>query len=83
MSAADFFEWLTVLVMIPIAAIAFLFLLGSTLYVYFDTQVRSKNRAFSAALAIAVALACWPISFLAYLACTAIFDRRSPGYSTS
>jgi len=83
MSAADFFEWLTVLIVAPIATAAVLFWLGTMLFVYFDAKTRSKNRAFSAILAVVMTLSYWPISFLAYLACTAIFDRSSPGYSTS
>ncbi len=83
MSAADFFEWLTVLVMAPIATATVLFWLGTTLFVYFDAKARSRNRTFSALLAVAIGLSYWPIGFLAYLACTASFDRRFLGHSTN
>jgi hypothetical protein len=81
MFTADFFEWLTVLVMALIATAAVVFWLATMLYLYFDAKARSKNRAFSALLTVAVGLSNWPISFLAYLACTAILDRRSLGQS--
>lgn len=76
MSMSDFFEWVTVLVMAPIGTLAFFFLAVTVLYVYIDAEKRSRSRVFAALLALAVALSYWPISFLAYIGCTAVLDRR-------
>ncbi|MBC7815422.1 MAG: hypothetical protein IAG10_00820 [Planctomycetaceae bacterium] len=48
----------------------------TALYVYFDVEERSRNRVFAALFALAVAIFYWPISFVAYIACTVILDRR-------
>lgn len=76
MSAADLFEWLTVLVMVPIASVLVFFQIVTALYVYIDAEERSKSRLFAALLAAAVAFYYWPISFLAYIACTVLLDRQ-------
>jgi hypothetical protein len=76
MSEADFFECVSLLVMAPIATILFFFRIVTTLYVYIDAEERSKSRLFAAALAAAVALCYWPISFLAYIACTVLLDQQ-------
>ncbi|HWL09257.1 MAG TPA: hypothetical protein VNQ76_12695 [Planctomicrobium sp.] len=75
MSAVDYFEWIRFL-MIPMAVIALFFLVITSLYVYFDAEKRSGSRLFSVILTVSLALSHWPISFLVYLACTAILDRR-------
>lgn len=76
MSSGDFIELISVLLAVPLAAGAWLFWIVTTLYVYFDVERRSKSRLFAAAFAMAIAMYYWPISFLAYLACTASLDRR-------
>lgn len=76
MSQAGFFEWLSVLVMIPVAVLTLLFLVVTLLYVYFDAERRTNSRLLAALLAIAIVMRYWPISFLAYLVCTAMLDRR-------
>ena len=76
MSAADLFEWVTILVMVPLASILVFFQVVTALYVYIDAEERSKSRLFAALLAAAVAFCYWPISFLAYIACTVLLDRR-------
>jgi hypothetical protein len=62
--------------MIPLGTFAFIVSAATGLYVYFDAERRSQSRAFAAGLAIAVSLCYWPISFLMYIACTVVIDRR-------
>lgn len=83
MSAADFFEGVMLLVMAPVATILFFFRIVTALYVYIDVEERSKSRLFAASLAAAVALCYWPISFLAYIACTVVLDRRPQATRTA
>lgn len=76
MSQSDFAEWLTLMLVLPLAAFATFFWLLTALYVYIDTEQRTKSRLLAAGFALMVATYYWPISFLAYLACTAVVDRR-------
>lgn len=73
---ADFIEWIAVLVMIPVATFAFVFRVATAFYAYLDAAKRTGNRVFAAAIAVAVFFCYWPISFLAYIACTVCIDRR-------
>jgi hypothetical protein len=75
MSVADFLEWMTVLVMIPVGTFAFVFWVATAIFVYFDAKVRSKSRIFAVGLAIAGALSYWPLSYLTYFVCTIVIDR--------
>ena len=79
MSAADFVEWITVLLVAPLAAIVVCFRALTALYVYFDVEKRTNNRAVSLALSVAVFLCYWPVSFFAYLGCCVLLDRRHVG----
>ncbi|MDB5336217.1 MAG: hypothetical protein JWN70_1836 [Planctomycetaceae bacterium] len=76
MSSGDFMELISVLGSVPLATCAWFFWIVTTYYVYLDVERRSKSRLFAVAFAIAIATYYWPISFLAYLACTASLDRR-------
>ncbi len=76
MSSGDFMELMSVLVSVPLATITWFLWIVTTYYVYLDAERRSKSRLFAVAFAIAIAMYYWPISFLAYLACTASLDRR-------
>ena len=76
MSSADFFEWLTLMLMIPVSTAVVIFRFVTAFYVYFDTEERSKSRVLAAGIAIAVFWCYWPISFLAYIACSVMRDRR-------
>ena len=76
MSMADFIEWMTVLLMAPIATFTVFFFVITLLYVYIDAEERSRSRLFASALAFAVGFSYWPISFIAYIAGTVILDRR-------
>jgi len=76
MTAGDFFECVTLVVLAPIATLMFLFLIATSLYVYFDTEERSSSHILAFLLTAATALCYWPISFLAYLVCTNILDNR-------
>ncbi|MDZ4819845.1 MAG: hypothetical protein SGJ20_12820 [Planctomycetota bacterium] len=77
MSAADLFEWITLLVSMPFAAALVFFRLVTALYVFIDAKDRSKNLWFALLLTGAVFFCYWPISFLAYLTCTALLDRKA------
>jgi hypothetical protein len=76
MSMGDLMELLSVLAAIPLATGLCFFWIVTAGYVYFDAEHRARRSLFAAALALAVSFFYWPISFLAYLACTAIIDRR-------
>ena len=75
MGLADFFEWLGILVSIPLTLAWYAFVLVTCLFVYFDAQERSKSSLFALGLALATGLAFWPLSLFAYLACTSLLDR--------
>ncbi|MCO6044428.1 hypothetical protein NG895_10975 [Aeoliella sp. ICT_H6.2] len=76
MSPADLYEWLTVMFRVPFAALAMAFLVATCLYVYVDARPRTGSRLCAVCLAVAVAVAYWPLSFFAYIACIASVDRR-------
>ena len=76
MSPGDFWEWVSVLTMAPVAAAVLFIRIVTALYVFVDVQERSHSRPLSMLLAVAVGMFYWPMSFLAYLGCTVALDRR-------
>lgn len=83
MSAADFIEWMGVLIAAPLGTLMLFFQIVTALYVNFDAEQRSRSRLFAGLLAAAVAFCYWPISFLAYLGCTAALDHRQTPVSAA
>ncbi|WP_442483818.1 hypothetical protein [Aeoliella sp. SH292] len=71
----DLFETLSIWVSLPFAVLAAVFWIATSLYVYFDCETRTRSRLFAACLVVAITVAYWPISFLAYVVCVASLDR--------